>query len=316
MNSFHDQPYTTGNQSIWVELMNKSTADWGLSPLPAKLVSLRGSLTDAPPGSVPADAIVIENAGRTLAGDKPIEVVVFGITAAIAIACFAGFLIYSYYMGSLGLSSQAELPGDDMNERRPLGPGALEQGGGTPDSPGADGFMTDEAFQRSLRNYYYPPTVTETELRERDYVAEPADGDDVEAATELLRRMYANDLEIWSHGSDRSFNADARKARSDAMLREVRGRFEAWGAAANGSGRIDWRAEVQPLGLREGWQAAPDLARLMQCLDREQAQGVLYGISTARAGWTPEEEHELLKAGLFLFSSQGIHERRYPEVMG
>ncbi|KAL8309188.1 hypothetical protein RB597_009461 [Gaeumannomyces tritici] len=314
MNSFHDQPYTTSNRSIWLELMSNSTADWGLSPLPAKLVLLNGTLADAPPGSVPADAIVIENAGRKLAGDSPIEAVVLGITSAIAIACFAGFLIYSYWTGSLGLSAQAELPGDnnssnDMQERRPLGAGGAEAG---PDSPTAsdapDGFMTDEAFGRRLRNYYYPPTVTETELRERDYVAEPVGGGDVEAATELLRRMYANDLEIWSRGSDRGFDTAAAKDRSDAMLAEVRARFQAWGAAANGSGCMDWRAEVEPLALREGWQAAADP---LECLDHGQAQGVLYGVSGARAGWRQEEVPELLKAGLFLFSPQGIQQRRY-----
>lgn len=320
MNSFYDQPYISSNRSVWVELMNKSTADWGLSPFPANVVALNGSLADAPQGSVPTDAIVIENAGKTLLGDRPIEPIVFGITSSLAVICVVVFLVVGFMNKSLGLSDQVVLPGEDSTERRPLGPGALERGhggiGSGPNSPSADGphdFMTDAGFRRSLRDYYYPPTVTETELRDKDFVVETVDGDDIEAVTELLRKMYATDLEIWSRSGDHSFNPDAHKAKSDAILAEVRDRFEAWGVSANhASGAVDWRGgDVALLDLPEGWQAA-DPATLLQCLEHDgQAQVVMQGISRARAGWTQDEVPELLKAGLFLFSAKGIHERRY-----
>ncbi|KLU89754.1 hypothetical protein MAPG_08723 [Magnaporthiopsis poae ATCC 64411] len=320
MNSFYDQPYTSSNRSVWVELMNKSTADWGLSPFPANVVALNGSLADAPQGSVPTDAIVIENAGRTLLGDRPIEPIVFGITSSLAVICVVVFIVVGFMNKSFGLSDQVVLPGEDSTERRPLGPSALERGhggiGSGPNSPSADGphdFVTKDGFRRSLRDYYYPPTVTETELRDKDFVLETVDGDDVEAVTELLRKMYATDLEIWSRSGDHSFNPDAHKTKSDAILAEVRNRFEAWGASANhASSTVDWRGgDVTLLDLPEGWQAA-DPATLLQCLEHDgQAQEVMQGISRARAGWTQDEVPELLKAGLFLFSAKGIHETRY-----
>ena len=92
-------------------------------------------------------------------------------------------------------------------------------------------YATAEQFQGELQKFYDPPTNTELEEYEKDVGKEPITAEDVEAVTDLLRKMYDLDLGLWSHENSTYVSDQVRdeyREKSDAVLAEIRRIVTSW----------------------------------------------------------------------------------------
>ncbi|KAK3687824.1 hypothetical protein B0T22DRAFT_139835 [Podospora appendiculata] len=225
MESWDGYNYYTTNPAQWVMLMNLSTSEMGLAPLPPNLVAIPGSLNDS--YSFPNNTIVIENASKSQLGSRDIEKIIFGVTAGVAILWGIIWLYWTWKRETNGGSRKLFRPrtgypttADATSETQLAS--LMDDGR----------FVSAEAFRNKLLHFYYENVQTGIEMTEKDVAIEGIDAEDVEAVTALVQKMYAVDLELWSHQSSRYVTEAKRnqlRKKSDAILAEVRRIANSWG---------------------------------------------------------------------------------------
>lgn len=221
MESWHGLNYYTENTTKWVQLMNLSTAEWGLGFLPATLVAIPGHLNDS--YDFPSDSIVIENASKTKAGVAHIEALIFGLASTI-VGLWALYWLYVNHSEMFSpRSSQNSEPSD-----------AASQGTSVTElTTFDDGFVQAKDFLRNLKYFYYDSDKSELEVGEKDISIEGISTDDIENAGALFRKMYGLDLKLWSMENSRERTAAGRNKimhESDAILAEVTQQVHVWQA--------------------------------------------------------------------------------------
>ncbi|KAK1756306.1 hypothetical protein QBC47DRAFT_184471 [Echria macrotheca] len=206
MESWAGFNYSLNDTQTWLQLMNISTVEFGVSHFPSNLIAINGSLSDAGNIILVNDTIVIEHAGQEQAGSSTITQIVYGVGVAVAVLWACWWFYRTWLYREFFKPRQRKFSAVDI---------VLSDLPSNPDFVSADEFRT-----RIVP--YYRRGETEHELREKDLLAEDLSGDDVEAVIELIRRMYELDLKIWAEGNDLgAANADALRRKSDAILREV-----------------------------------------------------------------------------------------------
>ena len=83
MDSWQNVNYLTGNRTLWVHFMNRSTQDWGIGYFPPKVFALAGRLNHSK--TYPDDALIVEFAGVSRIGAAGLEAVIYGLISDIAI---------------------------------------------------------------------------------------------------------------------------------------------------------------------------------------------------------------------------------------
>lgn len=269
MESWEGYNYYTTNSSKWILLMNLSTSEWGVSPLPPFLVALNGSLADQPPDvEYNSSTLVIEHAGQAETGDRATEKIIFGITSAIAISFWLVWLWMNRKTLLDPLGSAAVRPHSSAGLLQPsnanLGPAGLESGslGGSTvmielgdlgrtggvgrwaDMLPAGAGLSAGRFDFLMRGYYYQPFVTEVELVRRSGEGGGVDVDDIERLTELVRKMLFTDQKLWNNARNNGFTEEDRRGymhRADDALAEVGMEVRAWGdgGVRGGWGRVE-----------------------------------------------------------------------------
>lgn len=211
MESWENHDYDTNDTRKWVELMNISTVEFGVGPLPPNLIAITGWLADAGNITFDNDTIIVEHAGRAQVGSRAISPVVVGVAAAVAII-WASWWLYRTWSNNDFFSPRPRGNGTFVAVHHIL-PGLANN----PD------FMSADVFHTQLASYY-PRSEAEHELLEKDIDVCDMDHEDVESLIELIRRMYELDLQTWAMENDnniRQEELERMRQRSDAMLREV-----------------------------------------------------------------------------------------------
>jgi len=223
MQSWEGENYYTTDPVKWVALMNKSTAEWNVGPLPPNLVALPGSQnqTIIP---ISTDALVIEYAGTREVGSRDAETIVFGVTSALVLLWAVVWTIWQYCINHTLFTPLGPPPGDTSEGHS----GSISLGTLV---DGAERVSAAE-FERQLFTYYYPAGLTELEVREKDVVLDGGlGGDDVEAATALVRRMLGFDQELWALRNATHLPPAERETlrnKSAAALDELRRVVQTW----------------------------------------------------------------------------------------
>ncbi|KAH7012860.1 hypothetical protein EDB80DRAFT_362334 [Ilyonectria destructans] len=221
MESWQGLNYYTRNTTKWVQLMNLSTAEWGVGFLPATLVAIPGHLNDT--YDFPSDSIVIQNASKTTVGSRHIEKIIFGLVAGIVILWA---LLWLYVNRSEILSprsSQNLKPSDAASQGTSV----------TALTTFDDGFVKAADFRHKLQYFYYDCDKSMLEVGEKDISIEGISTDDIENAGALFRKMYGLDLKLWSMQNSRERTAAERNKimhESDAILAEVTQQVLVWQA--------------------------------------------------------------------------------------
>ncbi|KAK3943371.1 hypothetical protein QBC46DRAFT_39759 [Diplogelasinospora grovesii] len=250
MESWAGYNYYTTDPDKWVNLINLSTVEWGVAPLPPNVFAIPGSLNASyAPGDFPNNSIIIENAAKTQFGSRDIEKIVFGITSGLAIAWGLGWLWWTWRKGDLF---------KPRNHNRQDGdPAALHH---LLLSEENSDFVSAAKLRDELYNSYYEPGHKGPEMEDTSMaVAEGTEvkSEDVEALIALVQKMYAFDLKLWAHQSDESMTAserDSLRRKSDAILADVRRVIISWNDQIRnnpGAGSPWSQVEVEMLRLLE-----------------------------------------------------------------
>jgi len=231
MESWQGYNYLTSDPRKWVELMNMSTVEWNIGPLPSNVIALPGSLAEAK--DVPPGSLAIEYASRANVDSRNIEAIVFGASSGLIIFCGACWVGYNIWrngfrgpFGSTDDTSKATgdvLPtahyraGNFSADTTTLGPSSVRHHG-QPRGAGPAGTVHADYFDETLKQYY--EEIVQTELYEKTLQVEGVDSEDVEAGTELLRLMYGATFELWSseHASETTEEDRELWARKKAAL--------------------------------------------------------------------------------------------------
>lgn len=208
-------------------VVNLSTVEWNVGPLPANVVAIPGTLSGKYDFS--NETMVIENASRADSGSRALEGIVFGATSAVVLSWA---LLFACYNRKTMFSPR----GSSI-------PRANSPISNAPTLLGENEDITIEQFKSQLANFYYPPIRTELEEYEKNVVTESIEAEDVEAATNLLRKMYDLDLGLWSHQNSTHVSHQERERyrdKSDAILAEIRRIINSW---TDQQSRRDWTPE-------------------------------------------------------------------------
>lgn len=216
MDSWKGHNYYTRNATKQLELMNLSTAEWGIAWLPPNLVAIPYAKNDSIVAQYPENTTFIENVGKATTGDRATEKIVFGVTSGIVLF----FVILWLLSGEFKLRDQ---------------PKRIRVSSVLSESEDGLQFMSFANFEKKLQKYY-SPIRTEVELQDNVNMRRPTQGlraEDVEAVTNLLKQMFHLDRGIWSrqhiHSGENHeiLNRNAR-LRSNAIWDEVKRTVRGW----------------------------------------------------------------------------------------
>ncbi len=230
MESWEPYNYYTTNSTEWVILMNLSTQEWGVGYLPPGIIAINTTFNDS--FHFPNNSIIIQNVAQAEWGSYDIEKVIFGATSGVAILWGLIWLwlnrkvLLAPRAGStIPKSGGTTTSNNDTTSARHRSPVSTVPSSMQLTSLDDDEFITDSTFRQCLRNYYYEPGTNELELYEKDPVRDCVYIADIEEVTELLRKMYGFDLELWGQ-QNALYVTDAERdqfrVKSDAALAEVR----------------------------------------------------------------------------------------------
>ncbi|KAK0706431.1 hypothetical protein B0T26DRAFT_680119 [Lasiosphaeria miniovina] len=216
----------------WVELMNMSTSEWNIGPLPPNVVAIPGPL-NASSDSFPPGSLVIENASHASAGSIETEKVIFGATSGLVISWAACWLVWHWKKGTLLSPRGSRLASPDLGRTVYLDGGetaAAADGSTLELGAMGDGFIQARKFEAELEAYY-ENVRTELEMYEKKLDADDVEPEDVEAGTELLRRRYETQLGIYGVQNSHEVTREQRNQRaveSDALLADFRKLVVSW----------------------------------------------------------------------------------------
>ncbi|KAG7284674.1 hypothetical protein NEMBOFW57_009283 [Staphylotrichum longicolle] len=243
MKSWNGYNYYTTDPQKWVQLMNLSTAEWNIGPLPPNVVAIPGPLNSS--YNFPAGVLVIENASRTTFGSRDIENVIFGATAGLVPLWALPWFGYHWWQGTLlnpkGSAHHDEEPDDGGGYPRdasPSGTTVFGSGGG------GGGFMPADRFREEL-DAIYEDVRTELELYERTIQVDGVSAEDVEGGTELLRKLYETRLKIWASQNALEYSNeewDLWLDQCDALMAGLKSLVDSWNTRQNLAG---WSPEEQ-----------------------------------------------------------------------
>lgn len=221
MDSWHSVNYKTYNRTLWVQLMNSSTQDWNVGPLPPHVFARPNDTS-----RLPDDALVLRKAGKALIGGSPIEQVVFGIIAGLVIAWGLVWAVWTW-------------------RNRPPSSNSTASSSSSSAAAGDGRLLTAARFTEILDARYYDGIQTDLEIFDaHDQAHRQHQGhhrgpggegmttitaEDVEAVTALIRHMYQIDLSIWSRESSENVSERAEQRRlrqSQSAWDEVRRKVE------------------------------------------------------------------------------------------
>jgi hypothetical protein len=227
MESWEESNYLTRDPALWVKLMNDSTVEWGVGPFPFNVAAIPGDLNGSQ--SFRPGTLVITNAGIPNIGDKDVEKVVFGVASGLIISWGIGWLLYSWKYNKFRVP---------LNSRRqpPLSTSVLSHSTATTQAAAqgkGDGgpYRSHKAFGHELLTYYYEPYSTETEEYQKDTRNAGVESDDVEEVSQLLRKLYENDMWVWSRWSAPAVSEiekDQHRSNSDAILQDIFRIVDSW----------------------------------------------------------------------------------------
>ncbi|KAK0627758.1 hypothetical protein B0T14DRAFT_143781 [Immersiella caudata] len=244
MNSWKDLNYYTTDPIKWVHLLNLSTSDWNIGPLPPNVFAIPGPLDSSytfPPG-----ALIIENASQASFGSRDIEKVIFGATSGLVILWAFCWVVWNWRNGTLLRPKGSTLPaegeeedaeGVELNGGLRTGPSAVDGSNGLELGHGAagSGFIPASKFEAEL-DVYYDDIRTELELYEKNLRTDGVEAEDVEGGTELLRRFYDAQLGIYAMQhtaevpqAEREYMAE----QGEAMLGDFRRLVVSWSGKQN-----------------------------------------------------------------------------------
>jgi hypothetical protein len=223
MESWDNENYYTTDPVKWVQLMNQSTAEWGVGYFPPNVVALNDSY------SFDNNTFVIQNAAQADVDSRPTENIIFGVTSAFAIAWGIIYVLYNLRkktlfrpLGSNGASDNASLgPGSYGGRSGSVTLSAMENGDQ----------VTAREFEKQMFTFYYPPGLTELEVYEKDLRQDGLGPEDVEDVNALVRKMLGFDQALWSQRNSTYFRESQRdelRENSDAVLAEIRRNASAW----------------------------------------------------------------------------------------
>lgn len=231
MESWRGHNYYTTNTTKWVELMNLSTSEWNIGRLPPNVVAIPGTLNAS--YNFPPETFVIENASQVTFGSRDIEKVLFGATSGLVLLWAFSWLAWNWWKGilleprgsSTLPSSEETEPGHSLDGETAHNSSMLELG-----AMGDGGFVTAKSFKDEL-NVYYENVRTELELYEKNPRVDGVDPEDVEAGTELLRRIYDTQLGIYAMQNSHEVTQrerDQMAEQSEALLADLRKLVASW----------------------------------------------------------------------------------------
>lgn len=246
MESWKGYNYYTTDPAKWVELMNLSTSQWNIGPLPPDVVAIPGPLNASynfPPGT-----LVIENVSQVSFGSRDIEKVIFGATSGLVLLWAFSWVSWNLWKGILLQPRGSTLPSSEETEPgHGLHPTNLD-GKTVADSSvlelGAmgNGFIPASRFKTEL-DVYYDDVRTELEMYEKNLRTDDVEAEDVEAGTELLRRMYDTQLGIYAMQNSNEVtqrDRDQMAEQSVALMADFRKLVASWSGKQN---VVGWSAE-------------------------------------------------------------------------
>ncbi|KAK0638695.1 hypothetical protein B0T16DRAFT_229279 [Cercophora newfieldiana] len=264
MESWQSLNYNTRNVTKWTELMNLSTTEWNLGPLPPNLVAVQGTLNDSALAAYPPGTVIIQNAGKTDLGDRAAEGVVFGLCSAVALLWAAAWLVWSIRDGTL------LKPREGARTMVGRSPGSSEtrvDHHHHQDEDEDGGAFHAEQFEKRLLTTYYPTVASHPEVYEKR--GGSLEADEITGVSELLVRMFRNDMRLRGLRNAQRVSAEELeelRGVSDALLKEVHGRVERWmgdgkDKGLDGAEREELKGVVTALARqkvpryrhREGW---------------------------------------------------------------
>ncbi|KAJ8109966.1 hypothetical protein ONZ43_g5998 [Nemania bipapillata] len=248
MESWEGYNYYTRNPVIWVQLMDLSTAEFGLGSFPDLCAIPKNPDAPAP---IPCDAtFVIKDAGLDEFDNGVTAGIVFGVITAAVLIAASIWLWFNRKTIFHPLNSNnrvlAPLAGGDAHRNAE----AVEL------MPHIDQICEATKFKEQLFRYYYERTTTEVELAEKA-ANSIIEVDDVEAMTELVRRMYSCDLELYANQHVRDYENERSDlmVKSDKILGAIRDKvLKDW--ASDPGGRVRWR--------NEDWDQVSALKRFLE----------------------------------------------------
>ena len=231
MDSWDGYNYYTTNSTEWIVLMNLSTSEWDIGFLPPHVVAIPGPFNSS--YNFSADTLVIENASRAEFGSRDIEQVIFGAASGLIIAWAILFLAWHLKRGTLFKPrASSSHPTDDDENTLPLHANR--------------NFLSATEFRKKL-DIVYDSEDTELELYKRGIRGDGVSSEDIEVGTELLRKMYKKDLQVWASQSAVEYSQQDRLLwmdQSDSLLAELRSLVGEWNTRRPGAAE-EWTREEQ-----------------------------------------------------------------------
>ncbi|KAH8160060.1 hypothetical protein CIB48_g8188 [Xylaria polymorpha] len=238
MESWAGYNYYTSNSTTWVQLMNLSTAEFGLGFLPRGVRAVPGAFHTS--DQFPNDTYVIENADRGQGDEGKTAQIVFGAATAAAILFAVIWLVFNFktMLHPRNSKDQDLLPRPNSPTSHSTAPTEL--------MAFQDNQLCEASnFENQIFNFYYEFVYTEVELAEK-----PADEvinvEDIEAVTDLVRKMYSYDLLLYGLQSTRAYPHQRHDltSKSDEILGAVREKISnEWANDLNSRVRMGWNDE-------------------------------------------------------------------------
>ncbi|KAI1272431.1 hypothetical protein F5Y07DRAFT_301680 [Xylaria sp. FL0933] len=237
MESWEGYNYYTRNTTTWVELMNLSTAEFGLGYFPKGVVAVPGYLNSS--AQFPDDTFVIEHSGLGQFDQGQTVKALLGAVSGVALLLGGIWLWVNWktIFHPRNSSNQNDL--------------ALSANSSTSAEATELLFLRDNRlceasdFRNKLYHFYYEPIDTEVELAEKT-ANDPVKIEDIEAVTALVRKMYSYD--IYLYGTQNVRNHEAQRLdhmrKSDAILGAVRNKVSnEWVKDPSALGSLGWTYE-------------------------------------------------------------------------
>ncbi|KAI3339482.1 hypothetical protein F4824DRAFT_508288 [Ustulina deusta] len=251
MESWAGYNYYTSNPITWVELMNLSTAEFGLGYLPLGLRAFPGALNSST--RFPNDTYVIEHAGRGQFDEGHTANTVFGVVTGVAGALAILWLWFNRKTILYRRNSNNQDPSPRANSPISRSTGATDL------TTFQDNRLCEASdFRNQIFNFYYEPISTEVELVEKT-ADDIVDVEDIEAITDLVRKMYSYDLRLYGAQSTRRFENERHDlmSKSDDILKAIRDKVSnEWAKDVSARGRLGWTDEE--------WEQVSNLKSLLQ----------------------------------------------------
>ncbi|KAI0146245.1 hypothetical protein GGR57DRAFT_506538 [Xylariaceae sp. FL1272] len=196
MESWENYNYYTTNSTQWVEPMNYITAKWGFGFFPPNVVALPGAFNSS--SHVPSKSLVIEYAGRADTGSRATEAIVSGVVSALVISLLVVWLYFNRKTCSI-LSTHKETVNNHKDNSTGDSRASTEL-----NSLLDTKFWGIDEFRNQVFNFFYEAVYSEIEVAEKG-LNEAIDSDDIEAITDLVRKMYGLQLYLRSHQDSHNF---------------------------------------------------------------------------------------------------------------